>query len=157
MLCISNELPTVNPETIETSVNEVIEPIAIETTNNVVNFADYRSKVSQVSVNEPIEVETISDNPSANLETLGFPKADISTNPQDSTQELDRFEVTYQVADLGDEVSYEARIVYAYNHDHAKAIVSSALQAQHARYIITGCEYALVIDDLSEFSLVDEF
>lgn len=95
------------------------------------------------------KLETLESDTTEILETLEF--------PQDSTQELDRFEVTYQVLDCDDEVSYESRTVYALSHEHAKSIVSLDLRTQHVLHIITGCEYALVIDDLSDFSLVDEF
>ena len=147
---VYHHTPTMNPD-------EPTEVETIETSNNVVSMNAYRAKAETINPSANVEPQAIET--TTNLETLvdSDTTETISTNPQDSTQELDRFEVVYQVADLDDEVSYESSKVYAYNHDHAKAIVSSALQAQHARYIITGCEYSLVIDDLSEFSLVDEF
>ena len=114
------------------------------------------------SVNPSFNLNTLEISTSENLETLEFPQDEILEtleNPQGSTQDLDKFEVTYQVAESEYEVSYESRTVYALSHEHAKSIVIQSLQAQNLRHIITGCEYALMIDDLSDFAMAgyDEF
>lgn len=147
----------VEAETIKVKVSANVEPKTIEKSADEIISLDELDLIHLIQDLTLIELENANRKKLETLEISTSENLNTLENLQGSAQDLDKFEVTYQVLDCDDEVSYESRTVYANSKNHAKVIVSQSLQTQHLRHIITGVEYALVIDDLSDFSLVDEF